>query len=264
MNQSVGIATGQSKPQSLQIGFFGVEEPNLGVRKSMEDFLVLEEDVLGDGRFAIFVVMDGHGGSEVVKLVKSRFGDFYRSALRTQGSMKGAVKNAIASTANLIVSSGTKGSGTTFCGLFVDRQTKTCLAANIGDSRMIGGRKPAFITPEHKASNEAEARRIRQAGGTIINGRVGGTLMVTRSLGDVELASSGVIAEPEIFEFPAEKGLIAIASDGLWDQTTPQLFDQTVKKFVGRPLSELGSMLVDQAIANGSMDNISLILVVFG
>lgn len=263
MNQNGGIATGVPKPQGLQIGFFGVEEPNLGVRKSMEDFLLIEEDVLGDGRFAVFVVMDGHGGSEVVKLVKSRFPEFYRNALKAQGAMKGAVKAAIASTANLIATSGTKGSGTTFCGLFVDRQTRGCVAANIGDSRMIGGRKPAFITSEHKASNEAEARRIRQVGGTIINGRVGGTLMVTRSLGDIELASSGVTAEPELFEFPAEKGLIAIASDGLWDQTTPQGFEQTVKKFIGRPLSELGGALVDQAIADGSMDNISLILIVF-
>ena len=41
--------------------------PNLGIRRQMEDYVIAEDDLLGDGRFSLYAVLDGHGGQEVAK-----------------------------------------------------------------------------------------------------------------------------------------------------------------------------------------------------
>lgn len=42
-------------------------------------------------------------------------------------------------------------------------------------------------TIEHKGTNLREQERVKQAGGTIIQNRVSGSLAVTRALGDLDL-----------------------------------------------------------------------------
>ena len=42
-------------------------------------------------------------------------------------------------------------------------------------------------TIEHKGTNLREQERVKQAGGTIIQNRVSGSLSVTRALGDLDL-----------------------------------------------------------------------------
>ena len=55
-------------------------------------------------------------------------------------------------------------------------------------------------------------------GGTIINERLGGNLLVTRALGDFDMKKFGLIGEPDIKEYTISTNLfIAIASDGIWD-----------------------------------------------
>jgi serine/threonine protein phosphatase PrpC len=61
--------------------------------------------------------------------------------------------------------------------------------ANVGDSRTVlcrrGGHATA-LSDDHKPSREDEARRIKAAGGFIINKRVMGELAVSRAFGDAE------------------------------------------------------------------------------
>lgn len=60
--------------------------------------------------------------------------------------------------------------------------------ANCGDSRAILCRKgvPAVSTIDHKPTMESERKRIREAGGSVMIGRVNGSLAVSRALGDFE------------------------------------------------------------------------------
>lgn len=46
--------------------------------------------------------------------------------------------------------------------------------------------KPISMTEDHKPSREDEAKRIREAGGFVINNRVMGELAVSRAFGDCD------------------------------------------------------------------------------
>lgn len=59
-------------------------------------------------------------------------------------------------------------------------------SANAGDARGVLCRagKAVRLTYDHKGSDKQEAKRITDAGGFVMSGRVNGVLAVTRSLGD--------------------------------------------------------------------------------
>lgn len=252
-------------PGALIVGHHVVEEPNLGVRKTMEDFTIVEEDLLKDGRFSVYIVLDGHGGDEVVKLVKVQYPEIVKKVFpkhKGESNMKSAISESLKILDEKILKSELRDCGTTFCGLFIDRVSKACVAVNIGDSRLLRGLPATFITSEHKVSNETEVKRIKKMGGEIFNGRVAGTLLVTRSLGDIEMRPYGLSSEPELISFNAKPGIYAIASDGIWDNIDTKTFDEIATKFAGKSLDKLSNALVTTAIDKGSMDNISLILIV--
>ena len=58
--------------------------------------------------------------------------------------------------------------------------------ANAGDARgvLCRGGQAIRLTYDHKGSDKQEAKRITDAGGFVMSGRVNGVLAVTRSLGD--------------------------------------------------------------------------------
>lgn len=63
-----------------------------------------------------------------------------------------------------------------------------CFYCQVGDSRclVIGADGSVkFTTEDHTPEDEAEAARIRAAGGSIRRGRVDGHLSLSRSIGDV-------------------------------------------------------------------------------
>ena len=51
---------------------------------------------------------------------------------------------------------------------------------------LLRGFKPCPMTVDHKPAREDETRRIRDAGGFVINNRVMGELAVSRAFGDCE------------------------------------------------------------------------------
>lgn len=64
--------------------------------------------------------------------------------------------------------------------------------ANVGDSRTMICRnfKPILLSEDHKPYREDESKRIRDAGGFVINNRVMGELAVSRAFGDVDFKKS--------------------------------------------------------------------------
>ena len=63
----------------------------------------------------------------------------------------------------------------------------TVTIANVGDCRSVLCTKGKCkqLTTDHKPNNLYESNRIIQAGGTVVNGRVGGSLGVSRAFGDI-------------------------------------------------------------------------------
>lgn len=106
--------------------------------------------------------------------------------------------------------------------------------ANAGDSRCVlsRGGKAVALTEDHKPNNEEEFSRITKAGGFVADGRVNGSLNLSRALGDLEYKQvkslppeeQMVTANPEIRTIKLEPSdeFIILACDGIWDVLTNQ------------------------------------------
>lgn len=248
------------------------EDPNLGVRKSMEDFTIAAPDVLGDNRFAFYCVLDGHGGSQVAKFVKDNFVKTLQAKLamyKDGQKINLVIESAIDAIEAQLKMIGGRDCGSTFCGLLVDKVVSKIYYINIGDSQSLAIRFDSkdnlhadFKCPVHKVANPDEEARVKNGGGSIINGRLAGNLMITRSLGDFDLREYGLISVPDIRESELFKNkLVVIASDGVWDVIDREGMVKIVKANTKRNIEDLAKVIIKEAVDKGSMDNISVILV---
>lgn len=165
--------------------------------------------------------------------------------------------------------------------------------SNVGDSRTVLCRAGRAIplSCDHKPSLEAESRRIRKAGGFVINQRVMGELAVSRAFGDAEfkkgiqsiLEAEGaqmnrdstsetdwdcplVIAEPEIsvMRILPEDEFVLLACDGLFDvysnDEVVELVRRSLRKHgdAQRVCQELTHRAINERF---SRDNVSVVLV---
>ena len=90
--------------------------------------------------------------------------------------------------------------------------------ANAGDARAVlcRGGKAIRLTYDHKGSDKQEAKRIMDAGGFVMSGRVNGVLAVTRSLGDSSMKEF-VVGSPYTTEteLSDEDEFVILACDGV-------------------------------------------------
>ena len=248
-----------------------VEDPNLGVRKSMEDFTIAEPDVLSDDRFSFYCILDGHGGSAVAEFVKKNYVNtlktklkLYKEGHKIQDFIESSI-DAIEEKMNEIDG---RDCGSTFCGVLIDKVDKKIYYINIGDSQVLAVRFDSkdnlhadFKCSMHKVSNPDEEARIKKANGSIINGRLAGNLLISRALGDIDLREYGLISTPEIKESELFKNKLAIiASDGVWDVISREDIVKMIKANGKHSLEDLAKAISKEAVDKGSMDNISVIV----
>ena len=90
--------------------------------------------------------------------------------------------------------------------------------ANAGDARGVLCRagRAVRLTYDHKGSDKQEAKRITDAGGFVMSGRVNGVLAVTRSLGDSSMKEY-VVGSPYTTEteLGSEDEFLILACDGV-------------------------------------------------
>ncbi|KAK9475122.1 phosphatase 2C-like domain-containing protein [Dipodascopsis tothii] len=136
--------------------------------------------------------------------------------------------------------------------------------ANAGDARIVLCRRGAALrlSYDHKGTDPAEIKRIQDAGGLVVAGRVNGVLAVTRALGDAYIKSlvTGHPYTTETYLTPDDEFVI-LACDGLWDVCS----DQAAVDLV-RPIADpdaAAKALVDHALRNFSTDNITCMVVRF-
>ncbi|XP_057845170.1 probable protein phosphatase 2C 68 [Cryptomeria japonica] len=161
------------------------------------------------------------------------------------------------------------------------------VVANCGDSRAVLSRGGTAIplSVDHKPDRPDEISRIESAGGRVIfwNGpRVFGVLAMSRAIGDKYLKPY-VISEPEvtITDRIDEDECLILASDGLWDVLSNELVCDVARKCLsGRlpggglrsmlgngdesPSAAAAALLTKLALAKGSADNISVVVVDLG
>ncbi|KAI0087998.1 protein serine/threonine phosphatase 2C [Irpex rosettiformis] len=136
--------------------------------------------------------------------------------------------------------------------------------ANAGDARGVLCRagKAVRLTYDHKGTDKQEAKRIMDAGGFVMSGRVNGVLAVTRALGDSSMKEF-VVGAPYTTEtdLTEEDEFIILACDGLWDVVEDQGAVDLVRA-IADP-KKAADELLDHAYKNYSTDNVTVIIVRF-
>jgi len=136
--------------------------------------------------------------------------------------------------------------------------------ANVGHSRAVLCRsgKAIRLTFDHKGADKQEAKRVRDAGGFMLNNRVNGVLAVTRSFGDSNMKEF-VVGSPYTTEAPLTSNdeFLILASNGLWNVTSDQKAVDLVRDV--QDCDEAAKLLVDFALNEGTRDNVTVVVVRF-
>jgi len=158
--------------------------------------------------------------------------------------------------------------------------------ANAGDCRAVLCRagRAVRLSEDHKPNRNDEARRIKDAGGFVVN--MGGVhrvttaagagagvnlkehhyLAVSRSFGDCELKvpKKIVTSEPEVkvVDITEEDAFVVLACDGVWDHLSDQEVVNIAGEYFGRPQDGAASV-VRTAYQKGSGDNLTATVVEF-
>lgn len=249
-------------------------------REHMEDFHLISEKFNGKENHALFALFDGHGGIDVAKKLKDelslRFAKLINSDKyeATENHIKtlfrkfdeDVVKQYTNSSLQKFESTNFESLGSTCTLLYIikEHNKPTILySANIGDTKgiLISKDSVAKITYDHKPSDEAEAKRVKNSGGAIFSGRIFGQMSLTRAFGNIPL-KKWIISDPYIKKTVLSETdkFIIIASDGIWDVINEDecLEMSTQSSHTAKSFCE---ELVTNALSRWSKDNISCIVV---
>ncbi|KIY63611.1 protein serine/threonine phosphatase 2C [Cylindrobasidium torrendii FP15055 ss-10] len=137
-------------------------------------------------------------------------------------------------------------------------------SANVGDARgvLCRGGKAIRLTYDHKGSDKQEAKRITDAGGFVMSGRVNGVLAVTRSLGDSSMKEF-VVGAPYTTETELcdEDEFLILACDGLWDVSTDQAAVDLIRDM--NDAQYASQKLLKYALSHHTSDNVTVCVVIF-
>ena len=249
-------------------------DQNAAHRRYMEDDMAVVERFAGDADNLYVGVYDGHGGRGAVDFVVAHLHTALANEWKASrgADAHGCFGRAFAKIDKMLAQAGAYACGTTanvvVCSRAGAYRSRTLLAANVGDSRTLvlcaGDAPPVRLSVEHLPADAAEVERVHAAGGHVTNGRVGGTLAVTRALGDHNLKGSGGLSHEPHFcahEVRPQDRFVLMASDGVFDVVGEAEAQQIALAHEREPLKEIAAKIVQASIAKGSRDNVSALLV---
>jgi len=176
------------------------------------------------------------------------------------------------------------------------------ICLNVGDSRavMSRGGLPKELSTEHRVWGKGptvtrETKRIKDSGAWVFDGRVCGTVAVSRAFGDWEwkdlktglpdalkegvemgrwdqafvdklnINASPVIVSPDISRvvLTEKDDVVVVASDGLWDVITSAQAVQFARLFLSQGMapSEVAGKLIERSLDRETQDNVSVVVV---
>ena len=242
-----------------------VEDSNKENRDYMEDQGQCIENLNGDPNKILFCIFDGHGGGQVSKylqqyfavfmkkmfLFKEHFKDFQRLFKLLDEKIKLLNVPDVGSTATIV---------------YIEKQPsgkRILYCANVGDSRCVLVNRKGIMRMTHddRVDDPKENERVINQGGIIVNNRIYGRLMLSRSFGDWEIKQYGLIVEPHLvkIEINEDDLYLIVASDGVWDV----IEDEECKGFTEIYANSLDicKYLVQECLNRGSLDNISCFVI---
>lgn len=269
-----------------------------GRRATMEDTHVLLDDISSlshssnpslsssSPSAAYYGVYDGHGGKNAADLTAEWL---HNNIIQDPSFLKGediegALTRGFEKTDSEILKKAERekwshGTTAVVCVIIGD----LLYIANTGDSEAVlseresentkeGEEKAILLTEKHKPNAPGEKKRIEEAGGQVVFGRVLGSLAVSRALGDMDFKypynkSEGHFVSGVPFvqkmKLTSNNPFIVIACDGLWDKVTYEEAVEFVSKAKasGKNPTETAQLLVKHALDLGSFDNVTIIIV---
>lgn len=263
-----------------------------GRREDMEDGFVFVDNFEGKRGSAFLAIYDGHGGRACVDYVTERLHERVLSQIRKACEktpsdlidMRMCLHTAFKETDRAMHQEGIHTSGCTACVCILrdEGPSRALYTAHVGDARAVLCRTGSAVRlthpSDHKATDPEEMRRVVDAGGSIWNERVNGMLAITRAFGDHQLKapmlSDNVVSnEPAMSRIVLEDQdlFLIVACDGLWDVLDDQSSCNVVLEGIHqlsvlcgnepwqrRSYGEiLSRMLVEEALARGTSDNIT-------
>ncbi|CAJ1927307.1 unnamed protein product [Sphenostylis stenocarpa] len=251
------------------------------------------------GGYDFFAVYDGHGGTLVANACRDRLHLLLADELR-ESAEKGLdwceVMCSCFMKMDKEIGVGGEGDeahddgggntmGSTAAVVVVGKEE--IVVANCGDSRAVlcRGGVAVPLSRDHKPDRPDERERIEAAGGRVINwngSRVLGVLATSRSIGKISHDAGDhcmkpfVISQPEtqVYARTESDEFVVVASDGLWDVVSNKFVCEVVRGCLHGHMkrnlkedtiisyaTEAASMLAELAMARGSKDNISVIVI---
>jgi len=264
----------------------------------MEDTHVHLDDVNDKYKFpsdmtrAFYAVYDGHGGVHAADLAQKYLhecvlkSDELKKKGITDDEILATMRGGFTRTDSVIKKKSMEGMWSDGCtAVSIIVMGSKLYIGNLGDAEAVIARKQKdgslaaeLLTFKHKPNDKDERQRIEDAGGHVVFGRVLGSLAVSRALGDAEFKTPRNKAEKDFVssdpflktvQIGPDVPFMILACDGLWDKVTYQAavdFVANLHKGGGKgSLSpeEAAQMLVKKALDDGTLDNVSVIIVYF-
>ncbi|ESQ52078.1 hypothetical protein EUTSA_v10017836mg [Eutrema salsugineum] len=234
----------------------------------MEDYIVADTKTVKGHNLGLYAIFDGHSGRDVADYLKNHLFDNILSQPDFWKNPQEATKRAYKTTDDYILHNvvGPRGGSTAVTAIVIDG--KKLVVANVGDSRAVLCRKSDVakqITVDHEPEKERDL--VESKGGFVSknpdnDARVDGQLAMTRAFGDGRLKEH-ISARPdiEIVEILSDTKFLILASDGLWKVMSNEEAWHQIKE-IGNA-EEAARSLIDEALARGSKDDISCVVVSF-
>ncbi|XP_035179808.1 protein phosphatase 1K, mitochondrial [Oxyura jamaicensis] len=248
---------------------------HIGKRKENEDrfdYAQLTEDVL------YFAVYDGHGGAAAADFCAKNMEKYIKEFLAQEENLENVLNNAFLEInnayekhAHLSADATLMNSGTTATVALLQDGIQL-VVASVGDSRALLCRKGKAmkLTIDHTPERKEEKERIRKSGGFVAWNSLGqphvnGRLAMTRSIGDLDLKNSGVIAQPETKRVQlhhADDSFLVLTTDGI----NFMVNSQEICDFINQcpDPAEAAHVVTEQAMQFGTEDNSTVVIVPFG
>jgi len=196
-------------------------------RQTMEDKVMMSTFIYDKKKYYVFLLLDGHGGSDVINYVEQHFIDVLAKwVIHFRGSIHKVSETITNCFVELDQAVKHFTSGTTASLLLIIDNPSQIWVANVGDSSIFGvvvqdKIKIRKISMDHNVKMESERKRFEtHESYSIEDGYIvtadGSMLAVTRALGDGDFGDL-VIPNPTVKHIKTPYSIIILASDGIWD-----------------------------------------------
>jgi len=274
---------------------FGVSRI-IGGRKHQEDEYTCYSGLKQKGA-ALFAVFDGHGTDDYSACASDTLHkQILESQLFINGEYREAIKAGFASEDKLLMErvNAKRGGSTSTVAVVVGEEL---YIGHLGDSRAVLAvqDKPLThnfpkssdfdlpvramrISRDHRPDDPEERKRIIEAGGIVLQGRIIGrdsAINMSRALGDFDFklprnhARADFISStpyvPDPIKLTPQCRFIVLGSDGLWDQleerTVISLIDNLCRQ--GMSPTDIADTITGRLGGSNSYDNVTILIVFF-